>query len=103
MSATKTSPLVSEATLEEIDARGQAIYESKLKAQLEPAHNNEFVVIHVDTEDYAVARSFTRANREMLTRHPADGRLFGRKIGAEPEYGLAARILASDTTARAQK
>lgn len=95
MSIQNTASLVSEAYLEEVAVRGRAIYDAKLKSLLEPAHNNEFVVIHVDTEDYAVGPTFTHAKREMRQRHPLDGRLMGMKIGAEPEYELAKRLIAS--------
>ena len=62
--------------------RGQAVYE-KIKAILEPEFNDQYVVIHVDTEDYTVAPMFTVANRTMMARRPVDGRLFGRRIGAK--------------------
>lgn len=81
----------------ELTRRGLALYDGKLKGLLEPDHNNEFVAIHVDSEDYAVARSSGDAMRAMPARHPMDGRLVIRRIGPEPEYGLAARILSGET------
>ncbi len=57
----------------------------------------------MDTGEYAVARSSGEAMRAMRRRHPADGRLYVRKIGSEPEWGLAARILTSDMIAAQQK
>ncbi len=89
--------------LNELSRRGLAIYETKLKALLEPEQNNKFVAIHVDSEDYAVARSSGDAMRAILKRHEADGRLVIRKIGSEPEYGLAARILAGEMMATHKK
>jgi hypothetical protein len=80
----------------DLTRRGLALYESKLKPILEPERNNEFVAIHVDSEDYAVARSSGDAMRTLLARHPRDGRLVLMKIGPEPEYGLAARMLAGE-------
>jgi hypothetical protein len=96
MSTPDLGTLVPDAVREDIARRGLMIYESKLKPELEPEYNNQFVVIHVDTEDYAVGRTFSQAKREIRARHPVDGRLFARKIGSEPEYGLGARILASE-------
>src|SRR5437763_118671 len=95
MSTSDQSPLVSEAVLAELTERGQAIYD-KLKSQLEPEHNNRYVAIHVDTEDYAIGRNYSTALREILKRHPVDGRLFGRRIGSKPDYSLAARVLTSE-------
>jgi hypothetical protein len=97
MSERTTIPPTDEM-LQELGDKGQAIYE-KLKPILEPAHDRQFVAIHVDTEDYAIGRSSSVATRLIRQRHPADGRLFIRKIGDEPEYHLAARILASEMRA----
>ena len=86
--------LVTQEYLEEVGKLGDAIYE-KLKPLLEPEHDCKFVTIHVDTEDYAIGKNTSAANRAILERHSIDGRLYTRKIGNEPEYGLSARILAS--------
>lgn len=85
----------SEQALDELVQRGIAIYE-KLKPQLEPVYNNQFVVIHVDTDDYAIGRTSGAATRAIRQRHVRDGRLIVMKIGPEPEPGIAARILASE-------
>ncbi len=96
MATAQTFPLVSDATLEELSARGEAIYDT-LRAQLEPAHERKFIAIHVDSGDYEIARTTVEAVRALRQRRPVDGRMFARKIGTEPEYGLAARILVSDS------
>ncbi len=83
-----------DSTSEELASRGLAIYEAKLKSLLEPQDNNRFVAIHVDTEDYATARFPGAATRLLLSRHTPDGRIVVRRIGPEPESGLAARIMA---------
>ena len=77
-------PLVSDAPWDDIFQCGEAIYE-RLKAKLEPAHNNEHIVIPVDTAIARCGRTFTYTDRAMRARHPADGRLFNRKIGPEPD------------------
>lgn len=88
-------------TEEEHDAlsnRGLAIYEEKLKAILEPTFDRKFLAIHVETEDYEVASSTGDAMRAMRKRHP-EGFLLMMKIGDEPEWGLAGRILAGELAA----
>ena len=85
----------------EISARGQAIYDAR-KALLESEFNNQHVAIHVDTGDYAVAKSSAAATRALHRRHPA-GRAYTRKIGDEPEYGLAARLLVGEMMAGRSK
>lgn len=96
-------PLVPDAALEDLSARGQAIYEAQLKSRLEPEHDRRFVAVHVDSGEYAVARSSAEAVRALRRLRPGDGRLYVRRIGSEPEYGLAARILQSDMIAAQQK
>ncbi len=81
--------------------RGRAIYETKLKAILEPAENNRFVAIHPDSGEYMVANSTGEALRRMRGVQP-QGRLYFTKIGPEPEYGLSARILMAEMAAREQ-
>lgn len=86
------------AARSEIAQRGRALYETKLKPLLEPTYNNGFVAIHPDSGEYAVANSSGNAMRALRKSQP-EGRLYLTKIGPEPEYGLAARILASDMMA----
>ena len=81
----------------DISARGQAIYDAK-KTLLESEFNNQHVAIHVDTGDYAVAKSSAAATRALHRRH-SSGRAYTRKIGNEPEYGLAARLLVGEMMA----
>ena len=79
---------------EELSRRGKAIYETRLKALVEPQCNNQYIAIHVDSGDYVVAKSTGAATRALLKTHPLDGRIYLRKIGDEPDYSLAVRILA---------
>jgi hypothetical protein len=95
MAVNDAGVLMSEEELEALSKRGQAIYENKLKASLEPMHNNQYVAIHVDSEDYEIARATGAAMRALRLRHP-HGALVLMKIGPEPEYGLAARLLAGE-------
>ncbi len=96
MSQVSFNSLVSDSVLAELSDRGQAIYEADLRQKLEAEAHTGFVAIHIDAKEYAVARTSAAAMREMRRRFPADGRLFVRRIGSEPQYGLAARIIQSD-------
>jgi hypothetical protein len=88
-----SSPLISEAYLQELAERGQAIYDN-LKKTLEPKFNGQHIAIHVDTGDYAVAQFSTLAARELSQRHPIDGRIFSRQIGPDPDNDFVARLAA---------
>ncbi len=85
--------------LSDLARRGLAIYDEQLRPLLEPKHNNQYVAIHVPTADFAVARSSGDAMRDVLRRHAPDGQLVVRKVGPEPDYGLAARVLAGEMLA----
>lgn len=86
----------------DISRRGMAIYEATLKAKLEPEHNNEYIAIHPDSEDYALARTTGEAMRAIRKVH-SEGGLLLMRIGPEPEYSLAARILAGEMMAGGQQ
>ncbi len=76
-----------DSELTDLSRQGLAIYDAKLKALLEPAQNDQFVAIHVDTEDYAVGRSSSAATQALLKRHPIDGRLAARLPAGERKDG----------------
>ncbi len=92
----------SEEEAASLSERGLAIYENKLKPVLEPLHDNEFISLHVETEDYALGTSSGDALRAIRRRHP-QGWLVTLKIGGEPEWGLAARLLVRQMMTGQQK
>lgn len=82
-----TSPAIAEKTTEQpLD-----IYESGLRAILEPLHNGQYVAIHPSTGDHVLARGPGKAHRAMRARQP-EGRIILRRIGTA-DSGLQARIL----------
>src|SRR5438132_5291672 len=85
-----------EAEAEEVVRLGTRIYEDRLRQLVEPEARGQFVAIHVDTGDHAVARTSSAATRALRARHPVDGRIYVRRIGDEPDYGLSMRILAGE-------
>ena len=86
-------PSISDQEHEAFSNRGLAFYNNKLKSVLEPEKNNQFVAIHVESEEYALGESSGDAMRAMRGIH-AQGRLVILRIGPEPEWGFAARLLA---------
>lgn len=83
----------------DVGTRGTALYDLSLRGVLEPGSNGQFVAINPDTGDYAVASTSGDALRALYARHP-DCSLMVRRIGSEPQHGLAARLLAGDAHAR---
>ena len=75
----------------EVNEQGSAIYES-LRPALEPKSDGQFIAIHVQSGEYTTGQSTAAAMREIRKTY-SEGPLFLRKIGSEPEYGLASRLL----------
>jgi len=98
VTATVAPPHQAEETDQKMQ-KARAIYESKLKAKLEPEFNNKFIAIEPDTEAYAIADSSGNAMRAMHKTHPSKPVLL-MKIGPEPETELATRILGSQALAK---
>ena len=78
---------------EELDRKGQAIYEVTLRSQLEAEFPGSAVAIHIDSGDYATDRSWSSAVRHLRQRQPY-GLIFVRFIGdpTPAEFTLGARL-----------
>jgi hypothetical protein len=74
-------------TSQEIAARAQEIYDSRLRAQVESAHKGQYIVIDVESGDYEIADDFLLPTRLLHSRHP-DALLHTIRIG----YPVAGRI-----------
>ena len=79
---------IQEDHLSPLAEQGRTIYEDKLKAVLEPAHNGEAVAIHVDTGDYAIGKSHSAAAHMLMKRHTVDGRVVTLTIGLPTDAHL---------------
>src|SRR5688500_8579794 len=77
--------------LSELTRRGDEIYRP-MQSRLEKDHPGKFIAIHVDSADCEIGKTSGDAGRALLDRHPIDGRIHIRRIGGEPEHGLAARL-----------
>lgn len=83
--------ILTEEKMAELSALGQGVYGS-LQDFLEPQSEKQYVAIHVDTGDFAIAKSSAAATRLLHQCH-LPRRAYTRKISHEPEYGLAARLM----------
>jgi hypothetical protein len=73
--------------------RGEQIYEAQLKATLESAALGQFVAIHPESGEYAVASREEDAVSELRARRP-EGLLVVRRVGPPTpgDLRLAARL-----------
>lgn len=86
---------INAADTDTLAERGLAQYDAVIKSRLEPAQNGQFVAIHVPTGEYAVASNSPESRRALRSRFPP-GYIVTRRIGSDPDFALAARLLAGE-------
>lgn len=82
---------VSQKTIQDITARGQALYEHAIRQHVEPQHTGKFLVLDVDTGDYEIDADDLHASDRLLERAP-NALLFGIRIGSATAYKIGAHI-----------
>lgn len=76
---------------EEIAARGEKIYDEKIRSEVEVAHHGDFVVIDIDTGDYEVDPKDINASTRLRVRRP-EAVTFGLRVGFPAAYRLGGRF-----------
>ena len=89
-----TSPIPSQKEMEQLSARGRAIYNQTLKSTLEPLRNGQVVAIRLDSGDYEAARNSPTASRALCARHPV-GLTMVTDVGPAKIDSLTLRMLGS--------
>jgi hypothetical protein len=51
-------------------AQGEAIYQQRLKSQLEPAYYGQIVAIEVESGDHFIGHSVAEAAKKARAKHP---------------------------------
>jgi hypothetical protein len=75
-------------TDEEIDRRGQELYERQIRPLVEtPGNIGKQIVIDVETGDYEIDEDGLAASRRLLAKHPGAA-LYGLRIGYNTVYTL---------------
>jgi hypothetical protein len=85
----------SQEEMDRIGTAGEAIYQERLKAILEPDCDGQVVAIHLESGDYEVARTSSAAWKALRRRRP-DGPYFLRDIGIAPWDELSMRMAATE-------
>ena len=67
-------------TPEEIAKKGEEIYQTKLKSQLEPKENGKYLVIDVMSGDYFLGESILEANEKAKAKY-TDRLFYALKVG----------------------
>jgi hypothetical protein len=99
----KTAFPVSDEEFDRISNTAWDIYNRKLKVVLEPDRNGQVVAIHIDTEDFEVARNSPDARFTLRRRHP-EGPISTIDIGpVDPFDPLSPRMIGNQLMAGQQR
>jgi histidinol dehydrogenase len=77
---------------EEFARRGDEIYESQVRQQVEEGNHGKIVAIDIETEAFEVADDIVTASEHLLTRVP-DAQTWFIRIGHQAVYHFGARSL----------
>lgn len=69
-----------QTTAEEVTARGEAIYQTRIKERLTDADMGKYLIIDIGTDDYELGEEHLTTARRLRERRP-DGVFYAMKIG----------------------
>lgn len=75
---------------EEMARRGQELYESTIRQQVEAGNKGKIVAIDIETGDFEVGDTIIAATDPLFERHP-DAQPWGIRIGYPAVYHFGAR------------
>ena len=85
----------SDKTSETIAVRGEALYQQNIRDKVESMHKGKFLVIDIETGDYAIADEDLVATDSLLAKRP-DATIYGLRIGFPAAYRIGFKV--SDTS-----
>ncbi|OUC14639.1 MAG: hypothetical protein B0A82_09875 [Alkalinema sp. CACIAM 70d] len=77
---------------EEFAKRGNKIYESQVRSQVEPENHGKIVAIDIETGAFEVADNVVMASEKLLAKYP-DAQTWFIRIGYPAVYHFGARSL----------
>lgn len=76
---------------EEVESRGEEIYDRHIRHNVEAGNKGKFVVIDIETGEYEVDADDLQATKRVLAKRP-DAVLYGLRIGYPTAYTLGGHI-----------
>jgi len=76
---------------DEVERRGQEIYETRLRSQVEKGNEGKILVIDVETGEYELDRDEIAASRRALAKHPGAS-LWTLRIGYDAVHSLGGSL-----------
>jgi hypothetical protein len=77
---------------EEFARRGDEIYQSQIRSQVEEGNSGKIVAIDIETGAFELAEDIVTASERLLTRYP-DAQTWFIRIGHQAVYHFGARSL----------
>lgn len=84
---------------EEIGRKGEALYQERIKALVDPLHYGKFVVIDVETGDYEIGKRMKDASKVLRKRRP-EAITYGVRVGFSAAYRMGGRNWVPDNDNR---
>lgn len=78
----------------EFARRGEEIFERDIRPHLQPGHEEEFVLIDIETGAYEVDANELEASDRLRARYP-DAQVWMRRAGSRVAYRFGRRHIAS--------
>jgi hypothetical protein len=72
---------------QQVESRGEAIYEQTVRSEVEEGNQGSFVVIDIETGNYEVDADDLQATKRALAKRP-NAVLYGLRIGYPTAYTL---------------
>ncbi|MEX2139536.1 MAG: hypothetical protein WD894_09765 [Pirellulales bacterium] len=76
---------------EEVESRGEEIYEHQLRENVEPGNRGKFLVIDILTGEYEIDDDDIQATKRALAKRPSVV-LYGLRIGYPTAYTLGGHV-----------
>jgi hypothetical protein len=74
---------------EEFARRGTALYEERIRSQVEPSEIGRIVAIDIEMGDFAVANDVARACKMLMARNP-DAQIWTVRVGHRAVHRIGA-------------
>ena len=74
-------------SIDEVCARGEKIYEERIKSLVEPQENGKFIVIDIESGDYELDDEMLVASDRLRERRP-DSVEYGGMVGYDSAYQI---------------
>jgi hypothetical protein len=81
----------SDITPEIIAMRGEELYQQEIRDEVETANKGKYLVVDIDTGDYAIADEDLVATDRLLSTRP-NATLYGLRIGFPAAYRIGFKV-----------